>query len=125
MSPRAAATALLPAALAATLLAGCSSSGSGEQAPGGARASDAGADAHVANVVVTAAHGCQADKQAFAAGGITFKITNKDATAVSEVELLSGERIVGEKENLPPGFGGEFAVTVPAGTYTIYCPGGH
>ena len=39
-------------------------------------------------------------------GALTFKITNKDATAVSEVELLSGERIVGEKENLPPGFSG-------------------
>src|SRR5581483_12141102 len=59
----------------------------------------------------------------FPAGGLTFKIKNADATAVSEVELLSGARIVGEKENVPPGFTGEFAVTVPAGSYTLYCPG--
>jgi iron uptake system component EfeO len=72
---------------------------------------------------VTAAEGCKPDKNSFGAGAITFKIKNQDATAVSEVELLSGQRIVGEKENIPPGFSGEFAVTVSAGTYTLYCPG--
>src|SRR5581483_4857149 len=30
-----------------------------------------------------------------------------------------------EKENVPPGFTGEFAVNVSAGTYTLYCPGGN
>ena len=74
-------------------------------------------------MTITAAEGCETTRTTFAAGGITFKITNKDATAVSEVELLSGERILGEKENLPAGLGGEFAVTVGAGTYTLYCPG--
>ena len=63
-----------------------------------------------ANVTITAQDGCTADKTSFPAGALTFKIANKDATAVSEVELLSGERIVGEKENLPPGFTGSFAV---------------
>jgi iron uptake system component EfeO len=63
------------------------------------------------------------DRNAFQAGAVTFKITNHDATAVSEVELLSGQRIVGEKENVPPGFKGEFAVSVTAGKYTLYCPG--
>jgi iron uptake system component EfeO len=57
------------------------------------------------------------------AGAITFNVKNQDATAVSEVELQDGERIVGEKENLPPGFGGSFAVDVDAGTYNFYCPG--
>jgi iron uptake system component EfeO len=37
--------------------------------------------------------------------------------------LLDGERIVGEKENLPPGFSGTFAVNVDPGEYTLYCPG--
>ncbi len=74
-------------------------------------------------MVVTAAKGCTTDRREFAAGALTFKIKNEDATAVSEVELLSGQRIVGEKENVPPGFTGEFAVTVAAGTYTLYCPG--
>ena len=52
-----------------------------------------------------------------------LQVTNKDATAVSEVELLSGERIVGEKENLPPGFSGSFAVNVDAGKLHAVLPG--
>ena len=51
------------------------------------------------------------------------QVTNKDATAVSEVELLDGERIVGEKENLPPGLHGSSRSPSPAGSYTLYCPG--
>src|SRR3954454_7257984 len=112
---------VLPAAALAAALAACSSSGTGS----GKRNSgtEVSASSRVANVEVTAAKGCVPDKASFPAGGITFKIKNKDATAVSEVELLSGARIVGEKENVPPGFTGEFAVTVPAGKYTLYCPG--
>jgi iron uptake system component EfeO len=122
---RAATTAVLAgAALAATLTA-CSSSGSNPA--GGAKGSDKAAttstNPRVAAVSVTAADGCTPDKATLQAGPITFKITNKDATAVSEVELLSGERIVGEKENIPPGFNGEFAANVTAGAYTLYCPG--
>ncbi len=116
--------AALPALVAgaALALAACSSSGGGPAA-GGSTPSDVSAERRVATVTVTAAHGCTPDRASFPAGGITIKITNEDATAVSEVELLSGERIVGEKENLPPGFSGEFAVNVPAGSYTLYCPG--
>ena len=110
--------------LAALGLTACSSS-AGDDGPkaGGDAGRGPAAERRVANVEITAANGCVPDKATFAAGGITFKIKNKDATAVSEVELLSGARIVGEKENLPPGFTGEFAVTVPAGKYTLYCPG--
>ncbi|QMU77978.1 EfeM/EfeO family lipoprotein [Streptacidiphilus sp. PB12-B1b] len=81
------------------------------------------ADAHKAVVDISTADGCAVNQKSFAAGAITFSITNKDAAAVSEVELLSGQRIVGEKENLPPGFSGTFAVNVDAGSYTLYCPG--
>lgn len=102
-------------------LAACGSSGSGSANSG---SSSSGGDPRVANVTVTAAKGCTSDKTSFPAGGVTFKIKNQDATAVSEVELLSGERIVGEKENLPPGFSGSFAVNVDGGTYSLYCPGG-
>jgi len=59
-------------------------------------------DPRVTTVTITAADGCQPDRAAFSAGPLTFKITNQDATAVSEIELLSGQRIVGEKENIPP-----------------------
>ncbi len=101
------------------VLAACgSSSKSGSPLTGGD-----GGDARTANVTITAEDGCKADKSSFPAGALTMQIENKDATAVSEVELLSGEQIVGEKENLPPGFSGSFAVQVDGGTYTMYCPG--
>ena len=88
------------------VLAACgSSSKSGSPLTGGD-----GGDARTANVTITAEDGCKADKSSFPAGALTMQIKNKDATAVSEVELLSGEQIVGEKENLPPGFSGSFAV---------------
>lgn len=119
--PRAVAAIFLAAFAAAGTLAGCSSSSSAQA--DAASTQRAGGDPHKANVTITSADGCRADKTSFAAGAITFSITNKDATAVSEVELQSGQRIVGEKENLPPGFSGTFSVTVDAGTYTLYCPG--
>jgi iron uptake system component EfeO len=117
---RATTTALSVAALVAGLAA-CSSSGTKGAVT--SSAGGTGGDVHSATVVITAAKGCTSDRLSFPAGGITFTITNKDATAVSEVELLSGERIVGEKENLPPGFSGTFSVNAGAGKYTLYCPG--
>jgi iron uptake system component EfeO len=110
---------LLTGAVLAASLAGCSSSKAGDDQ----RVGGGSSDSRLAAVTITAAKGCTADKVEFRAGALTFKIENKDATAVSEVELLSGQRIVGEKENIPPGFTGEFAVNVGAGKYTLYCPG--
>jgi len=78
---------------------------------------------HAVNVMVTADQGCVPDTTHLAAGPLTVTVTNRDAAAVSEIEVLSGERIVGEKENLPPGFNGTFTVSLTAGTYTLYCPG--
>jgi FTR1 family protein len=82
-----------------------------------------GSDPHTVHVTITSAHGCTPDRASVDSGALTVDIANKDATAVTEVELLSGNRIVGEKENLPPGFSGSFSVNVDAGTYTLYCPG--
>ena len=48
----------------------------------------------------------RAGARRYSSGPLTFKVANKDATGVTEIELLSGERILGEKENLPPGFSG-------------------
>ncbi|MBD5656828.1 MAG: EfeM/EfeO family lipoprotein [Candidatus Eremiobacteraeota bacterium] len=67
--------------------------------------------------------GCEASSTNLAGGPHTFTVTNKNATAVSEVELLDGERILGEKENLAPGFSGSFSLQLSAGTYSLYCPG--
>lgn len=123
-----AATTVTVLALAGGLSA-CGSSGSHKSSADQASATAstattaAAADLHKATVAITAADGCALNSKTFAAGAITFDIANKDAAAVSEVELLSGQRIVGEKENLPPGFSGTFSVNVDAGSYTLYCPG--
>ena len=64
-----------------------------------------------------------ADRASYDAGGITFKVSNKDATGITEFELLDGVRILGEKENLPPGFAGSFSLSLNPGRYEMYCPG--
>jgi iron uptake system component EfeO len=108
---------LLTAALL-PVVAACGSSSSSDKP-----AASAKSDGHSATVSITAAKGCSIDSTSFKAGGIDFKVSNKDATAISEVEVLAGDRIVGEKENLPPGFSGTFSITAGAGDYTLYCPG--
>ncbi|HEX7739351.1 MAG TPA: iron uptake system protein EfeO [Marmoricola sp.] len=106
------------ALLALALLPGLAACGSSSD-----KDSSSGAAASKASVTITAAKGCSIDHSTLAAGGIDFTVKNVDATAVSEVEVLSGDRIVGEKENLPPGFSGTFSITATAGDYTLYCPG--
>jgi iron uptake system component EfeO len=115
------ATTLAAALAASVLLAGC---GGSDGDPTAKEASDTGGSSgNEATVTVTAKDGCSIDRTSFPAGGIHFNVKNVDATAVTEVEVLSGSRIVGEKENLPPGFSGTFSITASAGDYTLYCPG--
>ncbi|WP_313688964.1 iron uptake system protein EfeO, partial [Pantoea sp.] len=58
------------------------------------------------------------------AGPVTFTVVNKTATSLTELELLSDNRILGEKENLAPGLPAvKFTLTLDGGTYQIYCPG--
>lgn len=67
---------------------------------------------------------CVLDYPSAAAGPITFTVTNESATSLIEVELLSNNRILGEKENLAPGLPPvSFTVTLGGGDYQIYCPG--
>ena len=57
-------------------------------------------------------------------GPTTFNVTNSNADAVSEFEVLDGGRILGEVENLTPGLSGSFTITLKPGTFTTACPGG-
>jgi iron uptake system component EfeO len=78
------------------------------------------------NITLTSDNGgtCQIDYTSAAAGPITFTVTNQSATSVTEVELLSDNRILGEKENLAPGLPAvSFTVTLGGGAYQFYCPG--
>jgi iron uptake system component EfeO len=67
--------------------------------------------------------GCTPSSAGAAAGPLTFNIRNVGGDRVTEVELMRGDLIVGEKENLAPGLAGTFSVTVTAGDYQLYCPG--
>jgi iron uptake system component EfeO len=88
--------------------------GEGDDAPAGAKTTsfkltDAGCEPHDAKAP---------------AGPITFEIENAGTSKVTEMEIMDGETVLGEKENLSDGFSGSFSLTLEAGEYTIYCPGG-
>jgi iron uptake system component EfeO len=103
------------AALAAVLLGllatGC---GSSEDAPPGAKK---------LSFELTDA-GCVPNSTSALAGPIVFEVENAGTTAVTEMEVMEGDAILGEKENLSDGLSGSFSLTLDAGDYTIYCPGG-
>ena len=93
---------------------------------GGLSSSFAAAEVEQVAITLTDDNGgaCVLDKSSVEAGPVTFSVTNKTATALTEVELLNGNRIIGEKENLAPGLPTvSFTVTLGGGTYEIYCPG--
>ena len=96
----------------ALLGAGCGSSGS-----------DAPKGAHTLSVKLTDA-GCDPHTAELPAGPVTFEVENAGTSKVSEFEVLSGNTILGEKENLAEGLAGSFSLTLDQGTYTLYCPGG-
>ncbi len=95
----------------AMLAAGC---GSSEDAPPGAKKlsfelTDEGCVPHTATAP---------------AGPIVFEVENAGTTSVTEFEVLEGETILGEKENLSDGLAGSFSLNLDGGEYTLYCPGG-
>ena len=67
--------------------------------------------------------GCPA-KLTIKSGPTTFKVTNSGSGAVSEFEILKGDSIIGEVENVAPGLNKQFSLTLKPGTYTTLCPGG-
>lgn len=97
--------------LLAFFAAGC---GSSDDAPEGAKRmsfelTDAGCEPHEAKAP---------------AGPIHFEVENAGTSKVTEFEVLDGETVLGEKENLSDGLSGSFSLTLEQGEYTLYCPGG-
>lgn len=105
---------------AASSATASSATGSSAAAESGSAA--AGADGQV-TVTVTEADGCVASPDTVPAGQVTFTITNVDSLSVTEVELVSDQRIVGERENLAPGFDSTFSARLDGGSYQVFCPG--
>lgn len=105
-------------ALALTGCAGTSSSASGGSSSSGG----------VSRVSVTLTNDgsdkCAVSATEVPAGPVTFTVQNKSSTAITEVELLQDQRILGEKENLAPGLAAvRFTATLTGGKYQVYCPG--
>jgi iron uptake system component EfeO len=107
--------ALLAAAafgLLALFVAACG--GSSDKAPAGSKEmtfklTDAGCEPHNANAP---------------AGPINFQVENDGSGSVTELEVLDGETILGERENITEGLNGSFSLTLEEGEYTIRCNGG-
>ena len=66
--------------------------------------------------------GCAPLPATVPAGPTNFELRNAGAGAVTEAEVMQGDRILGEKENLTPGLSGTFSLRLTKGTYTVYCP---
>jgi iron uptake system component EfeO len=106
--------ALLVAAALGLLAVFAAACGSSDDAPAGAKKmafklTDAGCTPHDAKAP---------------AGPIDFEVVNDGTSKVTEMEIMDGETILGEKENLSDGLSGSFALTLEKGEYVIYCPGG-
>jgi iron uptake system component EfeO len=116
--------ALTTLAAVVALVAACSSDSKPTSSDSSAPASGGAAPADQKTVTIAIkSDGCKAQYDSYNTGPLTFDVSNVDATAVTEIEVLSEDRILGEKENLAPGFKGSFSLELQPGSYTVYCPG--
>jgi iron uptake system component EfeO len=68
--------------------------------------------------------GCVPAEATAPAGPVTFDVTNDGSANVTELEVLDGDKILGERENITDGLSGSFSLTLEQGKYTLYCPNG-
>src|SRR5215212_9421300 len=108
---------------AAVALAGCTSTAPPAAPSGGGASGAAGAAGPI--TVQAADSACQVSTGQAPAGTITFNITN-GGSKVTEFYLYgTGDRILGEVENIGPGLSRQLIVEVPdGGTYTTACKPG-
>jgi len=114
------------AAIAVVSLAALAACGSGSGSKSDSSSAKGSGASRVTISLASGSNGdeCQVDTTKVDAGPVTFTIDNKSATAITEVELQSDQKILGERENLAPGLPStSFTLTLGGGNYTIYCPG--
>jgi iron uptake system component EfeO len=90
---------------------GCGSSG------------DVPADAKRMSFKLTDA-GCEPNSAKAPAGPIAFEVENAGTSKVTEFEVLDGDSIEGEAEDVSDGLSKTFSISLEKGRYTLYCPGG-
>ena len=97
------------AVLAAAGLAACGSSGSGD--PNAKKIAFQLTD-----------KGCTPATAKVPAGPVRFEISNPGSQKTDEFELKNKDGIImGERENLAPGLGGDFTLTLQPGSYVLNC----
>jgi iron uptake system component EfeO len=65
--------------------------------------------------------GCEPVKASAPAGPIDFKVENGGTSKYTELEVLDGETILGERENIIEGTSGSFSLTLEEGEYAVRC----
>jgi iron uptake system component EfeO len=65
--------------------------------------------------------GCEPTEASAPAGPIDFKVENGGTSKYSELEVLDGETLLGERENITEGLSGSFSLTLEEGEYTLRC----
>ncbi|GAY12637.1 iron uptake system protein EfeO [Pseudonocardia sp. N23] len=99
---------------AGLLAAGCSDS-SQQASPGD--------PAPAAVTIEISDSGCGPRPAIVPSGPVNFAVTNAASVKVTEAEIQSGGKILGEKENITAGLDGAFSLRMEPGTYSVYCPG--
>jgi FTR1 family protein len=68
--------------------------------------------------------GCDPGKATVPAGPVNIEVTNDGSGSVTEFEVLDGDTILGERENITAGLDASFSLTLDEGEYTLSCPNG-
>ncbi|MFE9203813.1 iron uptake system protein EfeO [Micromonospora sp. NPDC007230] len=67
---------------------------------------------------------CEVGTTEIEAGQVTFKVTNSGSKVNEFYVYATGDRVMGEVENIAPGLSRELRVELPAGTYETACKPG-
>ena len=116
MHPIASRPALIATAVACTLAAGGLTACGNDESSGG----KGGKTVNVG----FADKGCEPANLKATAGPSTFEIKNEGGSPNTEMEVLKGALILGERENITEGLKGKFSVNLKPGTYDISCNNG-
>jgi high-affinity iron transporter len=108
-----AAAATIAAVAVALVVAACGSSDSASSEPGATNLAFTISDA-----------GCEPAAAKAPAGPVNFEVTNDGSSSVTELEIMQGDSILGERENISPGLTATFSLNLEQGDYTVYCPNG-
>lgn len=72
------------------------------------------------SIAFDVAQGCTPRNSEANAGTLTI-VAKNDGKKAGELEILDGDRVMGEAENILPGAEKKFSLKLDEGNYTVYC----